>query len=110
VIEGFLDFVPLSAIYFALLGGFLFGIYVIYKSDVESSWHDIAGWGIAVYLTLFLLAEVNSFLSGEERWLEMFARGFSRWFSFILAILVTAGIIRYVHKWYVNRKRDDDLR
>ena len=89
--------------WFAILAGVFFGFYVFYKGDDDSTWRDIVGWGVAVYLTFITLANLHRFVGGEEnRWLALNTTTI-RWFAFIFTIVLVAGILR--GWWRLHRRR-----
>ena len=90
--------------WFSILGGVFFGVYVFYKGDAESSWRDILGWGVAVYLTFITLANLYRFISGSPDWAVNLHNGTARWFGFIFTIIIVAGTLR----WLKYRKDKDD--
>lgn len=90
--------------FFALLAGVFFGFYVFYMGDEDSSWHDIAGWGVAVYLTFIMLANLYRFVHGADNVWENVVTGSARWFGFIFTIIATAGILRWFHGVMLRRR------
>ena len=90
-------------VYYALLGGMLFGVYVFYKGNEASSWRDIVGWGTAVYLSFILLSNLHRFIDQDpNRWESLYTSA-GRWFVFIFTIVLTAGILRWW--WIIHHAR-----
>ena len=88
----------------AILAGVGFGIYVFYKGTEESSWKDIVGWGGAVYLTFLTLANLPRFIAHQDTAMNNLIIGTSRWWAFIITIVITAGLMRKFHQYVKNRK------
>ena len=80
----------------SFIGGILFGVYVFLMGDDDSSWRDIVGWGLAVYFFFIFLSSVDRVLDGNPEWFERGWTSASRWFTFILLIVATAGTMRFV--------------
>lgn len=90
--------------YYAVLSGVFFGIYVFYKGDEESSWRDIVGWGTAVYIAYFSLANLHRWVDGADSFWSHFHSNTIRWWVFIFTIVLTAGIMRQsLKRWKVRR-------
>ena len=89
----------------SLIGGLLFGTYVYLMGDDESSWHDIVGWGLAVYFFFLFLNGIHRLLEGNPEGLRLMWVPAMRWFTFIFTIVLTAGTMRFVRN-QVRRYRD----
>jgi hypothetical protein len=88
------SFLLLDTLYYSMLAGVLFGFYVFYKGDAESSWRDIVGWGVAVWLTFIGISNLHRFVDGDPNfWISLHTTTI-RWFLFIFTIVATAGILR----------------
>lgn len=109
-LDWFLSFFDWELFWFGIMGGVGFGVYVVKMGDETSSWRDIVGWGVAVYLAFVMLANIHRFVEGDPNAWENLFTGSIRWFGFIFTIVITAGILRSCRKTWLWSKLIDRLR